>query len=226
MTEAFYIFQKFTDIEIANEFAKELEKNGIKYLIQENNKSSVGNFEIGNVDFDVAINLRSEDFPKADKILEAYYQPAVESVDKDYYLFQFTDAELHEIISHPFEWGHFDYQLTKKILKDKGETISEEKVAEMKQATIAKLSRTENISDSNIISGYILSIFFPIAGIFIGLNIINNKKILPNGEVLYIHNARDRKRGEQILTISIIWTFIILLASIFFMLNRDKTDIL
>src|SRR4051812_30412646 len=104
MPEAFHIFQKFTDIEIAKEFASELEKAGILYILQNNNKSSVGNFEINTIDFGVAINLKSEDFPKADKILENYYKNEIENVENDYYLFQFSDDELHEIILKPFEW--------------------------------------------------------------------------------------------------------------------------
>jgi hypothetical protein len=219
MEEAYHIFQKFTGIEIANDFAKELDRNGIKYLIQENKKSSVGNFEIGTVDFDVAINLRSEDFPKADKILSAYYEKEIEHVDKDYYLFQFTDSELHDIIAHPFEWGHFDYQLAKKLLKDKGETISDDSVVKIKEATIAGLSKTEAASNFKIVAGYILSIIFPFIGIYIGLSIMNNKKILPNGQVFYLHPANDRKRGEQILTISIMWIFILLLIKILFILK-------
>ena len=111
------------------------------------------------------------------------------------------------------------HQLAKKILKDKGEIISDETVSKMKEDTIAQLSKTEAVSTSKIIAGYILSIIFPFAGIYIGMSILNNKKILPNGQLFYIHDARDRKRGDQILTLSIMWIFIIVLIMIFFPLG-------
>ena len=214
MTEDFYVFQKFTDVDIANEFGEELKKNGIEYFIEHNNKSSVGNFEINTIDFDVAINLRSEDFPKADKVLEDYYKKEAENVANDHYLFEFSDKELHEIISNPFDWGHFDYQLAKKILKDRGEEITEDSIKKIKDDTLLKLSKIEPVSEFKLICGYILSIVFPLGGFIIGYNIINNKKILPNGQVFFLHSDRDRKHGTRILTISIMWFFILLILQI------------
>ena len=158
MNEDFLIFQKFTDLSNANEFARELEKNGIEYLIQNNNKSSVGNFEINTIDFDVAVNIRSEDFPKADKVLDEFYKSEIKNIDKNYYLFEFSNDELHEIITKPFEWGRFDYQLAKKILEDQGEEISDLKVQKIKQDTITELSKVEQVSKQKIIIGYILNV--------------------------------------------------------------------
>ncbi len=220
MTEDFLIYQKFTDLDIASEFANELEKNGIKYLIQNNNKSSVGNFEINTVDFDVAVNIRSEDFSKADEVLENYYKKQINNVDENHYLFDFSNDELHEIIENPFEWGHFDYQLAKKLLKDRGQEISDIKIQKIKDNTIAELSKIEVVSKQKIIFGYILSIIFPLIGMLIGYNVFNNKKILPNGQTFYLHSQDDRIHGKTILTISIMWMFILLFIKILFILNE------
>lgn len=116
MIESFLTFKKFNDIELAKEIANRLTQNNIEFLLEDNQKQFDITFANNTFDPNISIKIKSKDFIKANEALGKYYKSRLDSVDNDYYLFEFTDDELFEIISKPDEWGPFDYQLSKKSL--------------------------------------------------------------------------------------------------------------
>jgi hypothetical protein len=64
--------------------------------------------------------LPPKDFAVAQRELEKYYRAQIAHAEDDYYLFEFSDAELNEILSKPDEWGDFDYQLAQQLLRERG----------------------------------------------------------------------------------------------------------
>ena len=213
MSEEYSLYQKFTDIDIAEEIAKELKYNGIEYSLVNNLHSYVNIVGYNPIDFPIALNLKSGDFPKADLVLDKFYKKEIENIDKDYYLFEFSDQELHEIILNPYDWGHFDYQLAKHILQEKGEEISDSDIQKLKDDRVNELSTHEKVSTAKLVCGYILSILMPIAAIIIGITIVYNRKLLPNGQKFYIHSKAERNHGTYILVISIAWSLIVVFAT-------------
>ena len=205
MTNDFILYQKFTDVESAEEFASELDKNGIEFLLEDNNHSYVKVYGYTPIDIAIGVNIKEQDFTKADLILEKYYNEQIEGIDKSYYIFEYTNQELNEIISNPHEWGRLDYQLAKHILRERGLEVSDEKIKSIKTEKINELSQKEKASNIKIISGYILAFIMPVFAILIGLTIKYNRKILPTGEKFYINTDQDRKHGQAIIVISIIW---------------------
>ena len=212
MTEEYSTYQKFTDILIAEEIAEELKANGIEYSLVNNLHSYVNVFGFNPIDFPIALNLKSGDFRKADIILDKFYKKEIENVNKDYYLFEFSDQELHEIILNPYDWGHFDYQLAKHLLQKKGEEISDSVIQKLKDDRVSELSIHEKVSIAKLVFGYIFSILMPIAAIIIGITIVYNRKLLPNGEFFYIHSKAERNQGTYILVVSIAWSLIVVFA--------------
>jgi hypothetical protein len=207
MKNDYILYQKFTDIESAEEFATELKKNGIDYhLIDHNNDTNVKVQGYNTIDIAIGLNIMEQDFPKADFILEKYYDEQIVNIDKAYHLFEFTDHELKEIILNPFDWGRLDYQLAKHILRERGFEISETEVKEIKDKKITELSQKEKVSNFKIIIGYLLAFTIPIIPILIGLTIKYNRKILPTGEKFYIHSDKDRKHGHRIIFINLIYS--------------------
>jgi hypothetical protein len=155
---------------------------------------------------DIRIKLRQQDFNKANTVLESYYATLLDTVDSDYYLFDFTDRELNEIIEKPDEWGQFDYKLAQKILKNRGKEIKDEELELIKSGRIKEISKPEEISKSWIFLGYFLAVFFGPLGIFFGSTVVTFKKTLPNGQTVYSYSKKSRKHGENILVISSVVT--------------------
>jgi hypothetical protein len=213
MQDGYEAFQKLHSVEQANDVGEILKKAGIEYHVVQDKPFFDISFAFNKTDPDVNLVIRQSDFLKARETLQDYYESRLESVDKDYYLFQFTDKELTEIIQKPDEWGSFDYELAKHILHERGIDITEDLESTIMEKRLEELSMPENISRGWIILGYVCAFFGGFAGIIIGWILAYYTKKLPNGVRVFVYNSTARKHGKVIFCISI-FTFI------FFILTR------
>ena len=201
--EEYVTFQKFSDKVLAAEFAAVLKENDIDFIVDDTVASVDLTFNTeGNREYKV--KLRKENFAKADALLLQISSKQLDSVDRDYHLFGFTDEELNEIVYKKDEWSQFDYQLAQRILKERGKEIRSEQVEAMRQERLQELARPEKGQATWIIVGYI---FMPLGGIlsiFIGWHLKSHKKTLPNGDRVYAYSAEDRRHGNRIFLLSII----------------------
>lgn len=205
MTETYLTFQKFNDIELANEIAERLKQNDIDCFVEDSQgKFFEPSFANNAVEPNIVIKLKPDDFLKANNALEDYYQKQLNTVDEDYYLFEFSDTELMDIISKSDEWGNFDYQLAQKILKDRGREIKPDTIQNLKTKRIDELSSPEKASRLLIIAGYFFIFFGAIIGIIIGWSLYKSKKTLPNGQRVFVYTHDDRMHGSKIFLLAII----------------------
>jgi hypothetical protein len=197
-------FQKFNDMTVANELADKLEKGGVTCAIKDESKFFDVSFAYNSVDPEIALKVDADDFEKANTILDEYYSSQADTIEKDYYLFSFTDEELMEILSKPDEWGRFDYQLAKKILAERGRAVQPGTAEMLKERRINELAVPERISSTYIAGGYIASLLLPFAGLIMALVLVTAKKTLPDGQRMYTYSEADRKHGRIMLALSIV----------------------
>lgn len=208
MPEEFIAFQKFSDTGLANEIAERLKEHGIEYVIEDNQRIFEPSFANNTIEQDISLRLRPQDFTRANKVLEEYYRQHLENVDKDYYLFSFTDMELMEIVTRPDEWGHFDYQLAKKILTDRGKTMNNETAELLKKQRYDELAKPQAVGRYWIIAGYTLAVLAGIFGLIMGTIYAWSRKTLPDGKRIYVYREADRNHGVRIFFISLFTTAI------------------
>ena len=201
MAEELFTFQKFHEPEVANDIAEKLKGAGIFYKIENDDKMFDPTFARNPLQNETRIKLRPEDFEKADGVLAEYYNAYANNVDRDYYLFSFTNRELEEILIKPDEWGKLDYQLAQKILTERGETFDITELNYLKTKRLEELARPEKSPDVLIIAGYLFAIAGGIIGIIIGFLLTGSRKTLPNGENIFIYRPADRDHGKLILFI-------------------------
>ncbi len=204
MADNYLTFQKFNDIGLAKEIAERLKQNGIECLLENNRPNFDPSCAFNTVETDISIKLKPDNFSKANKALEDYYQKDLENVDKDYYLFDFTDEELIEIISKPDEWCHFDYQLAQKILTGRGKEIKPEVATLLKKQRIKDLSAPETTNKYWIYLGYLSALFGGLFGLIIGWTLAYLKKTLPDGQRVYVYRDEERNHGTRMLLLSCI----------------------
>ena len=204
-------FQMFRSAEDANEIGAILMKAGIGCRVQQQKQFFDPSFAFNKTEPDISLNLRQEDFSKAREVLQEYYEKQLDTVDHDYYLFQFTDQELTEIIRKPDEWGSFDYELAKRILRNRGIEITPDLEQSIRQSRISELSKPESGSPFWVLAGYIAAILGGFLGLLIGWLLANLTKTLPNGERVAVYNERVRKHGKMIFSISV-FSFIVFMA--------------
>lgn len=214
MEEEYFGYKKFADLESAEIITDLLKEAGIEYRLLDNNQHYVKVVGYQQIDLAITLNLKGEDFVKADKLLEEHYKKVLDSVDTDYYLFEFTEQELKNVVLNPYEWGSLDVLLATKLLKEKGIEYDATYIENRKQDTLEKLAATKKVPLYILIIGYALTALFPMAGIAMGLSILYNRNILPDGRKLYAHPAKDRTHGQVMLIVSITWTCIIILSTI------------
>jgi hypothetical protein len=204
MEDNYSIFRKFPTLEQANELKELFLESGIESILADNTPSVDITFFGNTLQTEVEIRLRQSDFKKAEVILEKNAEDLINQIDKDYYLFEFSDDELYDILVKSDEWSAFDYTLAQKLLKDRGKPVDDVLINSLKSKRLKDLSVPDGNQKYWIIGGYVFSILGGFLGLLIGYLIWTSKKTLPNGEKVYSHYENDRKHGKYIFYIGLI----------------------
>jgi hypothetical protein len=203
---SFGVFRKYPSLEEANGLIDLLKENDIPYQIEDyTNQADIG--LLGqNLDLKVIVNARVIDFPKIESLLDKEMKITLDQVDKDHYLFEFSDEELTEIIVKPNEWSNYDYKVAELILNDRGISVSPKLIDNIKKQMYNELSQKESYSSTWIIMGYLTAFLGGLLGFAIGLNLWFMKKKLPNGEKVYVYDNYNRKHGRLITILGLFMT--------------------
>lgn len=216
MEEQFSIFRTFSNIALAIELRNTLEKNGIDTIMDDNSAPVDVTFTVGASAQDkVEIRIKKTDFEKAESILEKAAEDNLNDIDPGYYLFEFTNAELYDLLLKSDEWNKFDYTLAQKILKDRGKSIDKALLESLKKQRLEELAKPEANQKPWIIGGYVFALLGGFLGIIIGYFLWTSKKTLPNGQKVYSYRANDRKHGKYIFYTALIIFPCILLFRVF-----------
>lgn len=235
MNNSFLTFQIFSDSSLADEMVEKLTSCNIETQIERNAQLLDSVFVGISSSPDICLKVRSSDFIRAHQCLEDYYIKEIDAADPTYYLFEFTDEELFEIINRPDEWGPYDYQLAKKILQTRGKEINPLTSGRFSAQRMKELSKPANGSGLITVSSiFIVYIFFSSLFMYInrsfnfpysiflvllaGSHLVYGKKTLPNGTQVFLFDEKDRKSGKVVNIVGgalLIWTFlmIVLVAS-------------
>jgi REP element-mobilizing transposase RayT len=224
------IFRKSINKAIIEEIAFVLEDNHIPFKLVDNEKYFDATFVNNASKIEYQIMIDRSDFEKAEEIMTDYYSKNM-VIPEDYYLKEFSDNELKEIIYKKDEWNEFDYEVAKKLLAERGIIISDIEINQINSERLESLKKNYDKPDDvkNLITfGYIFAVIGCLASFFMGfllfisygisLAILKSKKQLPNGERVYYFNKEDRRHGKRILMISIVFT---VFWTIFFMCKNN-----
>lgn len=218
----FVTYEKFATIGELKEFVELLQENNIPYELEDDVQLFDASFANISHHRDYRIQLLPQDFQRVDELRNKQADIELSEIDPEYYLFQFTDEELIDLISKQDEWSPFDFQLARKILKNRGKEISSEEIHELKEQRIEQLSQPEKDSKPWVIIGYVCAFLFPFFGIIMGIYMLSSKKTLPNGQKVYSFSQSTRNSGTIILLISCMvfaLVMVLRLFGVFFIFN-------
>ncbi len=203
MSDQYLTFQKFNDEALAKELIILLNQHGIKFQVEGDSAFDPTFSGTNELNKEIRVKIPKHDFEKADQLLLDISKLQIDTVEKDYYLYEFTDEELIEIVTKHDEWSQFDFLLAQKILKGRGKEINPEVVKVIKRQRINELAKPEESQKGWIYIGYVMALLGGIIGIAIGYHLSTFKKTLPNGDRIYVHNIEDRKHGKRIFILGI-----------------------
>lgn len=197
-------YRKFFEPEQANALIEILKQNGIEYEVAEDRESLDSLYGDKQFKQQYFVKIKQADFAAVDNILLNNSREHLASVEKDHYLFSFTNQELYDVLSRQDEWSEFDVLLAQQILKERGEVVDNTKITQLKEQRLQELAKPDETTSKWIFAGYLLAFLGGLLGIFIGWHLSTFKKTLPNGERVYGYNVRDRTDGNRILFIAVI----------------------
>lgn len=200
----FVTYRKFYEQDQAQALADILQQHTIEYTITEDRESLDSLYGDKQFSRQYYVKIQQRDFEKADAILAELSAQQINSVDKEHYLFSFTNEELFEILAKPDEWNEFDYQLAQHILRERKIDINADTVQLLKKQRVKELAKPEDQGKTWIYAGYIFAILGGLIGIFIGWHLASFKKTLPSGERVYAFVKTDRSHGYRIVIIGIV----------------------
>jgi hypothetical protein len=199
--QAFEKYQRYVDEKEYQEAILKLKKENIQYKI-EDRSFSLNELNPGMRTIELDLYLKKQDFDRADKILLCTEE------SNQYYLYDFSNEELLEVILKEEEWSKFDIDLARTILKERGKTIDEEILHNVKEIRIKEMAKPEESQKAWIYAGYVFAFLGGIISIFIGLHLKTYKKTLPNGTKVYAFSKNDRKHGSIITILGTIFSAI------------------
>lgn len=203
-------FEKFSDKTDAIELSTLLAQHNIQSEIEDTSKYFDPSFAFNTANNYFAIKIAGKDFAEANKIVDERYKGLLSNIPNDYYLYQFTDIELAEILHKPDDWGRIDYLLAQKILKERGRQLSDSQVASLINARMVTLSKPRETNWPFVIAGYIFSFLGGVPGLIIALMILQTKRTLPNGNSFYQYNNEERAYAKGMIIcfiVTLLFTF-------------------
>ncbi|AYL98444.1 hypothetical protein [Mucilaginibacter celer] len=196
----FITFSVFDDAPAAWQFTGLLDENDIEYQSEESAISAdVDRYNNKIPAVKYIVKIKPDDFIRAAELLKNSEE---EGLEQDTQLFEFTDAELMEILERPDEWRISDYNNAREQLAERGVDVSDNVMARLKRDREIALAAYKESQKGWITAGYILAFAGGLLGLVIGWRLAFQKRALPDGWRVYEYNEGDRKHGELILLIS------------------------
>lgn len=233
MKGSFLRFHAFSDQVLAEEFTAVLKEANIEFQLNREPTMLDRQWLGSSSDPDIIIKIRSDDFDRAHQYLQNYFDSHLGEINKEYFLFSFTNEELLEVLHKPDEWGDLNYRLAQKLLADRGITPDYTEVQKMKQERIEELVKPGKTDWGTIAVGYFFLFvclyliwrveagfaFAPhccIISLFTGRHLAYNKKILPDGSKTLSYNKESRVQGKIIIAASFLLLCIAIVAWLLF----------
>ena len=202
MPEQFLVYQKFTHQSEAEEVLQLLRAQDIPYQLEGTKLPFDPTFAFTSYEPELELKIQKTDFEKADTALNMHYEEMTGKVPSDYYLYNFSDEELQDVIHKKDEWGRFDYVFAKKLLADRGSVVTVPVEQAIALERLAELKRPLRLGIYWIVIGYVLAVVGSLIGFFMALTIIVFRKTLPNGDLIYRYDKYSRNHATAIMIIS------------------------
>jgi len=181
-----------------------LQKNNIAYDVEKTEATGDVVFAGNTLEEELHVKVKQEDYEAAQKLLEELVEVDIEKLDKDYYLFEFSDKELLEILQKPDEWSLNDYHWANEIMKQRGQEVSKDQLEEWKKKRMDFLSQPDKVSSTYLRNAYLFCIFGGIIGFFMGRYLHTFRKLLPNGHKVLAFDEDSQAKGRKIEIIGLL----------------------
>lgn len=201
--EEFLTIKKYSHEAPFREMLHLLEQNAIPYQT-ELHRARIEPIGMTTLPPEFIVRVQPANFSRVNELLHEIATSEVLLAEEDHYLFAFKDEELFDILASPDEWSAYDYQLARRILRERDIDVDTKLLELLKKSRMNELAQPEEKQTANVRVGYVFALLGGVVGLFIGWNLATARKTLPDGERIYVFRESDRQHGKWIAGISII----------------------
>ncbi len=194
----------FNTLEEATGVVELLEKSNIFMKIEKEQLLEDSVFAGNTLLNQICIKVKPENLETAQNLLNELEEVNIDKLEPDYYLFDFSDEELIDILQKPDEWSMNDLHWAQEILIQRGKEPEKSQIEKWKKNRLEFLATPDLITPRHVKSAYFFCILGGIIGIMMGRHINSYKKTLPNGQKVYNYNPESRKKGKGIAIFGIV----------------------
>lgn len=149
-----------------------------------------------------------EEFESIKNKLDSFYKLKAAELDSEYYLNDFKDAELFEIIDNPNAWSKYDFYKAYYLLLNREYPLNEDPDFYFNQAELK--FKAIDFSNFQLIFLYSLLIIFGIIPALFALYVLQAKKSFSSGKRVNLYSNNAQNHAKIWLVLGII-SFVILL---------------
>lgn len=211
----FITYQEFVNKEEASDVLQLLEENNIEFIFEKDSTSFDPTLLNNSMSKFFSLKIRQEDFKRLDQLFYLSLEESLANVEEDYYLFDFSDEELFDVLSKSDEWSKFDFFLARKILNDRGANLDNHSVEKLKENRLEELAQPESHPKIWIILGYVFAVLGGFFALIIGWHLFSHKKTLPDGSRVSAYTESDRKHGVNIFLIGLVIFLILVVLRVY-----------
>lgn len=196
---AFITVKEFQDRELLGDYVELFEKAEIPFSVEDSKPRFDASFANDESRRYYRINVAPLNLNSALELCERMDQKIMAELPSDYYLFQFSDDELQDVLVRSFEWNSLDVMLAKKILLDRGVSFSEASIAYQREELLDELDAPEKGDTILVVCGYIFCLLGGLLGLIIALTILTSQKTTHDGMRIPRYSAGTKKHAQRML---------------------------
>lgn len=198
----FITYQQFYNQSDAEAFAAFLDGKNIPFEV-ERQRAVLDPIYIGEQSEPTYIvKIQPDQFEKVNALMKEEAAKQLNNVPADYYLFEFTDDELKNVLQESNEWSQLDILLAEKLLKERGVPD-----ASIPLDALVKPYEAARIGTWALVAGYICCGLFPVYSIPMGVVVMSAKKTLPDGTRIPMYDKWSCNHGLAITIIGSVIVF-------------------
>ena len=194
---------RFHTKEEAEEFAALLQTNNIPNEVEQQVFMLAPIYIGERPDPEYMVKILPDDFERVNELQRKEAAKQLDDVNPEYYLFEFTEEELKNVLAHPDEWNYFDQLLAAKLLQERfsaGETIPVE-------APPVKMIEPSRIGTLALVAGYVCCILMPLYSIPMGAVVLTSRRTLGNGVKVPLYDKWSQNHAGFIVGFGILGVY-------------------
>lgn len=197
------LFRSFNTPGIAGMLTELLDEHGIDYEVYQDNEL-IENFDPQGIYGQLNVYLNKDDFEKVDEIIEKRADEELDTIEKDYFLFQFSNDELRDILIKADEWSPLDIALARKLLRERGEKFSVDEIQKLREERVADSAKPKAASSGILILCFICVLIFPLVPLIAGPVFAWSKKHDLAGNSVPTYDKPTQSKGRIMLIATLV----------------------